>query len=160
MVKIACAVDDRLIPRRCLFLNPFSISKPTNISKVRCNQIELFLHLPGSEHKGCISQRQGNVVLPEQVDKFGIEPGLVSNLDYKFVVGRELLQKGCEYTKKAILSREFPAVKQRKLKHHRAELWAENIHRFHELFQFRIAIHQHLVMCNHLRNFGGEDKIM
>ena len=41
ILQIASTVDDGLVPRRCLLLNPFPVSKPTNISEVRCNQIEL-----------------------------------------------------------------------------------------------------------------------
>src|SRR5205807_5432006 len=39
--QVASAVDDGFIPCRCLLLNPLAVSKPANISEVRCNQIEL-----------------------------------------------------------------------------------------------------------------------
>ncbi len=39
--QVASAVDDGLVPGRGLLLNPFAVSKPANISEVRCNQIEL-----------------------------------------------------------------------------------------------------------------------
>ncbi len=48
--QVASAVDDGLIPRRCLLLNPFAVSKPPNIGEVGGNQIELLFHLPRSWH--------------------------------------------------------------------------------------------------------------
>src|SRR5437667_4406046 len=45
--QVASAVDDGLVPRRCLLLNLFAVSKPANISEVRRNQVKLFLNLPG-----------------------------------------------------------------------------------------------------------------
>ncbi len=33
--QITSAVDDGLVPRRCLLLNPFAVSKPANIGEVR-----------------------------------------------------------------------------------------------------------------------------
>src|SRR2546429_6389563 len=38
--------------------------------------------------------------------------------------------------------REFPAVEQRELKDDRTKFWTKNIHRFHELFEFRVAVYQ------------------
>ena len=37
ILQITRAVDDRLVPRRGLLLNPFAVSKPSNISEVRRN---------------------------------------------------------------------------------------------------------------------------
>ena len=59
-------------------------------------------------------------MLPEHVRESGVEPGLVSNFDYKFVVGRKPLEEGFQYGEKTFLLREFPAVERRKLKDHRA----------------------------------------
>lgn len=50
ILQIASTVDDGLIPRRCLLLNPFAVSKPPNIGEVGGNQIELLFHLPRSWH--------------------------------------------------------------------------------------------------------------
>src|SRR4029077_21246676 len=102
----------------CYFLDSIAVAKPADIRKVCGNQVKLFLHLPGSRHKRCVSQRQGHVVLPEHIRKSAIKPALVANLDYKFVVGRKLLQEECLYRQKIILLRESPPVEQRKLKHH------------------------------------------
>ena len=113
-----------------------AVTQPADISKVCGNQVKLFLHLPGSRHKRCVSQRQGDVVLTEHIRKSGVKPGLVANLDYKFVVGRKLLQEECQYSQKIILLRKFLAVEQRKLKHHRTKLWTKKFHRFHELLEF------------------------
>src|SRR4029077_21196928 len=98
-----------------------AVTKPADISKVCGNQVKLFLHLPGSRHKRCVSERQGHVVLPEHIRKSGVKPALVSNLDYKLVLARKLLKEEYPYSQKIILLREFPAVEQRKLKHHRAK---------------------------------------
>ena len=135
--QVAGAVDDSPVPRRCLLLNPFAVSQPAHISEVRCNQVKLLLHFPGSGHKRRICQCQGDVVFSES----GIKPGFVSNLDYEFVVGRKPLQEGCEHTEKTILFRKPPAVEERELKNHRTKFWTENVHCFHELFEFRIAVH-------------------
>src|SRR5439155_21866766 len=110
IVQIASAVDDGLVPGRGLLLNPFTVSEPSNISEVRRNQVKLFLHLPRPRHKRCIGQCQSNVMLPEHVRESGIEPGLVSNLDCKFVVGRKFLQEGCQHGEKMTLLGEFPTV--------------------------------------------------
>ena len=118
--QVASAVDDSPVPRRCLLLNPFAVSQPAHISEVRCNQVKLLLHFPRPWHKRCVGQRQSDIIFPERVCEPGIEPGLVSNLDYKFVIGRQLLQEGRERTEKAFLFQEFPAVERRKLKDHRA----------------------------------------
>src|SRR5258708_11580937 len=113
MLQIASTVDDGLVPRRGLLLNLFAVSKPANVSEVRRNQIELLFHLPRSRHERCVSQCQCDIVLPEHVRESGIEPLLVSNLDYKFVIGRKPLQKGCEHGEKNVLVREFATVEQR-----------------------------------------------
>src|SRR6266513_2061032 len=34
--QIVSAVDDGLVPRRCLLLNLFAVSKPANLGEVRC----------------------------------------------------------------------------------------------------------------------------
>src|SRR5690349_15567935 len=44
--QIASAVDDSLVPCRGLFLNPFAVSEPANISEVRSNPVECALHFP------------------------------------------------------------------------------------------------------------------
>src|SRR2546427_5552340 len=134
-------VNDGFVPGFCLLFDALAVTKPAYISEVRRNQVKLFLHLPRPGHKRCVSQRQRDVVLPEHVRESGIEPVLVSSLDCKFVIRRQLLQEGCQHGEKTILLREFPAVEERKLKDHRTELWTENIYRFHELFEFGIAIH-------------------
>src|SRR5580704_12353800 len=139
-LEIVSPINNCLIPDLRYLFYSVSVPKPANIGEVRSNHVEFFLHLPRPGHKRCVGQGQGDLVLPEQVCKFGIEPGLVSNLDYKFVVGGKLLQEGREHTEKTILFREFPAVEDRKLKDDRTKLRAENIHRFHELFEFGIAI--------------------
>ncbi len=59
-----------------------------------------------------------------------------------------------------MLPREFPAVEGRKLKDHRTQLWAENIHRVHKFVEFRIAINERFFVSNDLRNFNGESEIV
>src|SRR6266481_9074763 len=44
--QIASAVDDGLVPRRCLLLNLFAISKPTNISEVRSKSSQSCFSFP------------------------------------------------------------------------------------------------------------------
>src|SRR6266566_5726561 len=141
ILQIVSTVADGLVPGRRLLLNPLAVSKPANVSEVRCNQIDFFLHLPRSRHKRCVGQCQSNVVLSEHVRESSIEPGLVSNLDDKFVIGRKLLEEGFQHGEKMILLREFPAVEERKLKDHRTKFWTENIHRVHELLEFGITVH-------------------
>src|SRR5258708_20061209 len=106
--QVASAVDDSLVPRRGLLLNPLAISKPANISEVRCNQVELLFHLPRPGHKRSVSQCQSDVVLPQHVRESSVEPCLVSNLDYKFVVRRKLLEERHQHSEKTFLLREFP----------------------------------------------------
>src|SRR5205807_4648551 len=112
-----------------------AVSQPAHISEVRCNQVKLLLHFPGSGHKRRICQCQGDVVFSEHVRESGIKPDFVSNLDYEFVVGRKPLQEGCEHTEKTILFRKPPAVEERELKNHRTKFWTENVHCFHELLE-------------------------
>jgi L-rhamnose mutarotase len=57
--------------------------------------MEEVFHTDWSRHKRCVGQCQGDVIFSEHVRESGIKPGLVSNLDYKFVIGRKLLQEGC-----------------------------------------------------------------
>ena len=78
ILQITSTVDDGLIPSCRLFFDAFAVSKPANIGEVRCNQIELFFHLPWSRHKRCVGQDQRDVVFTEHVHKFGIEPGLAA----------------------------------------------------------------------------------
>ena len=56
ILQIVSAVNDSLVPRRGLLLNPLAVTKPANISEVRCDQIELFFHLPRPRHKRCVGQ--------------------------------------------------------------------------------------------------------
>jgi hypothetical protein len=77
-------------------------------------------------------------------------PVLVPNLDYKIVIGRKLLQEGHQHGEKAILLGECPFVEGQKLEDYRTELWTENIHRFHKLLEFGIAVHQCFVVRNDL----------
>src|SRR6266850_1785330 len=59
-----------------------------------------------------------------------------------------------------ILLRESPTVEEGKLKHDRTKFWSKNVHRFHELFEFRIAVNQCFFMRNDLRNFDGKYEVV
>src|ERR1700722_9893198 len=137
--EVLATVNDRLVPCLCYSFNSLAVAQPPHVREVRSNQVKLFLHLPRPRDKRCVGQRQGHVVLPQHFHESGIKPVLVSNLECKFATPRKLLQEGNQHCEKIILLREFPAVEGGKLKDHRTKLWTENIHCFHELFEFRIG---------------------
>src|SRR5713226_4548692 len=108
--EVLATVNKSFVPCRCYFFDSLAVPEPTDIGKVRSNQVEAVLHFPWPRHKRRVSQCQRDVALPEHVRKSGIEPLLVSNLDCKFVVGRKLLQERYQHGEKTVLLREFPAV--------------------------------------------------
>jgi len=107
---------------------------------------------------GQVREYQGYFVLAEQIGEAGIEPGLVANLDGKFVIGREFLEEWREQREERFLRGEFPAIKEWELKDDRTELISQDVHSGEELRQFGVTVDQHLFMGDDLRNFDGEQE--
>src|SRR6476659_10867967 len=57
------------------------------------------------------------------------------------------------------ISKYVPS-EERKLEDNRPELRTKNVHRLQELREFRIAVHQNLVVRDRLRNLDGENEVL
>jgi hypothetical protein len=53
--KFTFAVNDHFVPGFRLFLDPFAVPQPSNLTEIRGNQIEFVLHLPRSRHPALIN---------------------------------------------------------------------------------------------------------
>src|SRR2546425_4943684 len=81
--KITLAIYNHLVPSCRFFLDPFPVSQPPNVSKVRRNWIPFLLHLPWPRHPALINQRESDAELSQHICEFRNQPVLVANLDGK-----------------------------------------------------------------------------
>jgi len=69
------------------------------------------------------------------------------------MVGWQFLQEWNEVIGERMPISKDAAAEERELKNDRAKLFTQDIHRFQELRNFGIAVHQHFVVRDGLRNF-------
>src|SRR5713101_3927638 len=91
LLEFPPAVHNDLVPGLRLLLDAFADPQPADVGEVSSDEVKLFLHLPRPRHPTLVSQRQGDVVLAEQIRESGIEPALVANLNGK-PTGEHLLE--------------------------------------------------------------------
>jgi len=154
--ELTAAVNDDLVPSLCDLLDSFAVAEPTDVCPVGGDWVEL--ELAGVRHPALVLEDQRDAVLAQQVGEPSVEPVLVPNLHGELAVLGEFAEERFQADKKLCTAGEHAAVEIRELKHHWPELLAKQVHRFHELLQLVIAVHEHLFVRNDLRHFGGKDE--
>jgi len=144
-------------PCLCYFFDSLAVAQPAHVSEVRSNQVKLFLHLPrpgtndvSVSAKATLCSRSTSANLHQAT--------FVSNLDYKCVVCRQLLQEGISTARK-LSCFGISSGRRTEIERPSGQALDREYPSFLQLFEFRIAIHQHLLMCNRLWNLRGENKI-
>src|SRR6266478_5515765 len=74
-------VDNGLIPCRRLLLDILAIAEPTNVDEIRCDQVALCRHFPGSRQEARVRQSQSHIMFSEHLGQCAVEQLLVPNFD-------------------------------------------------------------------------------
>lgn len=157
--EVTAPIHDRFVPSFGPLFYSSSISKPAHIDKVRGNEIELFLELPGARHGRQILEHKGDSMFAQKIGENRIKPRFVSYLDSEFVIRRKFLKKWFQHLKKILLRRKLPSVEVWKLEDQGPQFVAENTHGIDEFMEFCLAINQRFLVGYSLRHLRSEDEI-
>ena len=105
-----------------------AIAEPADVGPIGGDGIEFPCKLREGGHVRNVLEHECVLVIAQNICQRGVEPVFVADFDGELSISRQLGKKGKQDVQEMFLAWELPAVKNGKLKNHRAELGAEDVH--------------------------------